>query len=108
MSLPPPARHVVDWMEELFPDEPDVAGALRASIAERSDRIDRAYEVVLGRRPRSTEVETARRFLTSQADLLRNQGGAGPRLPGVEPAEAAAWVDFALAMLNRNEFLYVP
>ena len=26
----------------------------------------------------------------------------------LDPAEAAAWVDFALAMLNRNEFLYVP
>ncbi|HXM55542.1 MAG TPA: GTP cyclohydrolase I [Candidatus Dormibacteraeota bacterium] len=47
MSLPPPARHVVDWMEELFPDEPHVAAALRESIAERSDRIDRAYREIL-------------------------------------------------------------
>ncbi len=27
---------------------------------------------------------------------------------GVEPAEAAAWVDFSLALFNCNEFLYVP
>ena len=26
----------------------------------------------------------------------------------VDPAEAAAWVDLALAMLNCNEFLYIP
>ena len=26
----------------------------------------------------------------------------------IDPAEAAAWVDFSLAMLNCNEFLYVP
>jgi hypothetical protein len=29
-------------------------------------------------------------------------------IPAIEPAEAAAWVDFALALLNSNEFLYVP
>ena len=28
--------------------------------------------------------------------------------PGDDRAEGAAWVDFALAMMNRNEFLYVP
>ena len=28
--------------------------------------------------------------------------------PQTDPAEAAALVDFALAMLNRNEFVYLP
>jgi hypothetical protein len=31
-----------------------------------------------------------------------------PLPEGFDQAEAAAWVDFALAMLNRNEFIYVP
>ena len=35
-------------------------------------------------------------------------GRALVRPPGTDPAEAAALVDFALAMLNRNEFVYLP
>ena len=61
---------------------------------------------------RADEIERARAFLTAQAELrsARRSGGEGRgmRLPGIEPAEAAAWVDFALALLNRNEFVYVP
>jgi hypothetical protein len=26
----------------------------------------------------------------------------------IDPARAASWIDLALAMVNRNEFLYLP
>ncbi len=79
------------------------------------ERIALAYKVVLGREPRPREIDQARSFLGSQSDLLHRQAEAGQTLArptffpeGTAPSMAAAWVDFARAMLNRNEFLYVP
>ncbi len=78
-------------------------------------RIGLAYKVVLGREARPQEVDQARSFLISQSDLLARQAEGGSPLArptftpeGMAPSLAAAWVDFARAMLNRNEFLYVP
>lgn len=77
--------------------------------------IDRAYRVVLARPPRGEEIARARTFIESQTSLLRQRVQRGLPVavpadvpPETESAEAAAWVDFALAMLNRNEFVYVP
>jgi Protein of unknown function (DUF1553)/Protein of unknown function (DUF1549) len=74
-----------------------------------------AYKVVLGRDPRPAEIERDRAFLISQADMLSRQAQAGQPLARptfiperLAPYLAAAWVDFCRAMLNRNEFLYVP
>ena len=79
------------------------------------ERIARAYRILLARDPRPAELATARTFLASQTALLRRQlaekgSVAAPTFLTIddEPAEAGAWVDFALAMLNRNEFVYVP
>jgi hypothetical protein len=78
-------------------------------------RVDRAYQLALGRQPQESERRTALDFLASQADLLRDRLRA--RLPvgvpagtpdNVDPAAAAALADFCLALLNRNEFVYVP
>ncbi len=77
-------------------------------------QIYRAYALALGRPPRSAELSAGLDFLTSQADLhrgrllLRQRVPAPPHVPdGVDPAHAAAMCDFALALMNRNEFLYV-
>ncbi len=79
------------------------------------EQINLIYKIVLGREPRANEVEQAQAFLSSQTGLLRKLAGEGHSLArptfaaeGIEPPLAAAWVDFARAMLNRNEFLYVP
>ncbi len=79
------------------------------------NQMNRIYTIVLGRSPRDNEVVQAKRFLASQSELLRRQAEAGTPfarpdfvVEGTEPALAAAWVDFARAMLNRNEFVYVP
>jgi hypothetical protein len=88
---------------------------LRDGGRQNDDRIKSVYKLVLAREPRSSEVERARSFVKAQAERIRNQAGDGRSLnrpagdvPPIEPAEAAAWVDFALALLNTNEFLYVP
>ena len=78
-------------------------------------KVIHVYRLVLGRPPRPTEVDRARTFLVKQAALHRRRVSEGR--PAAAPtfmtedddaAEGAAWVDFALAMLNRNEFVYVP
>jgi hypothetical protein len=88
---------------------------LRESGVSSQDRIKRAYQAVLARDPKPSEIERAESFLKSQADLVESQIRAGGKcsrpageIPTMRSAEAAAWVDFALAMLNCNEFLYVP
>jgi hypothetical protein len=83
---------------------------LREGAARVDDRIRRAYRFALAREPKAPEIERARSFLKDQAGRIRDQGrdGRPSGLPGGEPAEVAAWADLALALLNSNEFLYVP
>jgi hypothetical protein len=79
-------------------------------------RIQQAYLLVLCRCPSSGELERSRRFLSAQTDLIRQEikEGRSVMKPSglahqeLDAAAAAAWVDFALAMVNCNEFLYVP
>jgi hypothetical protein len=87
---------------------------LRECGADADRQVERAYRLALARPPRAAEAETARQFLAEQAGFLRAQqrGGQRVRLPadvpeGVDRFEAAALADFCLALLNRNEFLYV-
>jgi hypothetical protein len=87
---------------------------LRECGSDRDRQIDRAFRLALARPPRDLEKRLARDFLTSQTDLLRGRLRARerlaspPELPaGIDPAAAAALIDFCLALFNRNEFLYV-
>jgi hypothetical protein len=87
---------------------------LRECGARVESQIKRAYRVALSRPPRQAERALVRTFLTSQTALLRDrlrarQSVALPHQvpPGVEPAAAAALVDFCLALLNCNEFIYI-
>jgi hypothetical protein len=94
-----------------------LAGRILRESSEGADcRVRRAYRLVLCRDPAPAELDRACQFLASQAELLRQQNAAGRplnrptgcacELPN--PPAAAALVDFALAILNCNEFLYVP
>jgi hypothetical protein len=76
--------------------------------------IQRLYVLALGRGPQAAEVALVESFLTKQAQGLRSAGRRAddfvlpqPCPPGIPPAEAAAWVDVCLALLNSNEFIYV-
>ncbi|WP_337175539.1 DUF1553 domain-containing protein [Paludisphaera sp.] len=68
--------------ERLAREAPDVEG-----------RIRRAYRLVLCRDPAPDEAARAATFIAEQSAALD---------------EPAAWDDFALALLNCNEFLYIP
>ncbi len=61
---------------------------VREGGEDTDQRIRSAYQLVLAREPKQAEIERSRSF--------------------VKAAEQSAWVDFALALLNCNEFLYVP
>jgi hypothetical protein len=85
---------------------------LRESGAESDARIKLAYRLVLARDPNKDEYTRARNFVNSQTELVRREKratkGAACDCQGVDPAEASAWVDLSLALINCNEFLYVP
>jgi hypothetical protein len=77
-------------------------------------QVDRAYRLVHNRAPSDKERATISEFLQNQASILREQLARNDKvyvpesLPaGVEPAHAAAFVDFCHALLNSNEFVYM-
>ena len=53
---------------------------------DRDFQVRRAYKLALARAPRSDEMAIARKYFTNGGELA----------------------DFCLALLNRNEFVYVP
>ncbi len=80
-----------------------------------ADQVRRAYELVLCRAPAPGELARAEAFLASQGELIRKQQhgsatDADHRAldESVKARGAQALADFSLAMLNSNEFLYVP
>jgi hypothetical protein len=88
---------------------------MRAYGADSAALINGAYQLALSRDPSGEEKRMAEEFLASQAALIRQRLQARlsvalpPDIPeGVDPALAAALADFCLAMMNRNEFIYVP
>jgi Protein of unknown function (DUF1553)/Protein of unknown function (DUF1549) len=77
------------------------AKALAARVLDQpgddAGRIRTIYRIVLAREPRRVEIERARSFLKAQAERI-----------DCPARQRAAWTDLAQAMLNSNEFLYVP
>jgi hypothetical protein len=91
------------------------ARLLRECSGDEERLVDRAYRLALARSPQEAERRMAREFLAAQAALVRDRLRARqlvalpPGMPeNVDPAVAAAVGDFCLALMNRNEFLYVP
>jgi hypothetical protein len=73
----------------------------REAAEEPSRRIERAYEIALGRLPDDDERSGARSFLARQAALI------AVRSKDEKKAAAGALVDLCHALFNANEFLYV-
>jgi hypothetical protein len=77
-------------------------------------QVDRAYRLALSRPPNAEERQAVQEFLERQSGLLsgRLAKNEKPPLPdrvpaGMDPARAAAFVDFCHSLLNSNEFVYV-
>jgi hypothetical protein len=91
------------------------ARLLREAGPEPQRQVALAYRLALGRLPSDTEKGMASAFLASQTELLRDRlrNRLAVRLPAevpdaIDPAAAAALTDFCQALLNRNEFVYIP
>jgi Protein of unknown function (DUF1553) len=73
------------------------------------DGIGRAYQLVLARAPNAIELDRARKFLQAQSEKIGREERESNSAPvSTNSADQSAWTDFALALLNSNEFLYVP
>jgi hypothetical protein len=86
---------------------------LEKSADDADEQVKYAYRLALGRRPSSSELETAKQFLQQQSTVIteREQSGESLALPSHAPnsmqkAKAAALVDFCHVLLNSNEFVY--
>ncbi len=76
-------------------------------------QIDQAYRYAFQRPPKAKEKDLALTFFGRQESILAERIAAGAKLAlpsyvpdGVEPAHAAALVDFCHMLLNSNEFAY--
>jgi hypothetical protein len=83
------------------------------SVGEPARQIERAYLLAYARAPDSFEKDTVASFLHKQRSLIAGRAARGEKLAlpeavpaGIEPAYAAAMVDFCHMLLNSNEFVY--
>ena len=101
-------KYVLDWSRSL-------AGRVLGDTGlTREQQINRAYRIAFGRAPEPDEVTAVSEFLTKQTALVtgrmtRHEPVLLPdQIPaGTEQAFAAAFVDFAHALMSSNEFLYI-
>jgi Protein of unknown function (DUF1553)/Protein of unknown function (DUF1549) len=90
------------------------ARVLQDAAADANAQIERAYALAFARRPDAAERRQALAFLREQAALIQTRLDAKqpvalpPNCPvELDPARAAALVDFCHALFNANEFVYV-
>jgi len=98
---------VLDWARAL------AGRVLNDSGLSLDQQVDRAYRLALSRPPAAAERGAVLDFLDRQSALLKERLARNEKPPmpdalrgGMEPARAAAFVDFCHALLNSNEFLY--
>jgi hypothetical protein len=101
-------KYVLDWSREF------AGRVLNDGGLSPEQQIERAYRLAFSRSPKADEQQAVAEFLNKQTSLLaarlsRQEPVLLPdRLPtGMEPARAAAFVDFCHALMSSNEFLYV-
>ena len=99
---------VMDWSRAF------ASRVLNDSGLSIDQQVERAYRLALSRPPTAAERDAILEFLSRQSTLLggrlaRNEKPPVPdQIPaGMDPARAAAFVDFCRTLLNSNEFLYM-
>ena len=77
-------------------------------------QIERAYRIVFSRPPNAEERAAVNDFIDRQTVAISGRPASHEEAPmpipaatAIEPARAAAFVDFCQALLNSNEFLYM-
>jgi hypothetical protein len=83
---------------------------MRESTGPFRDRLNYAYEVVLGRPPSTHEAERMGKFFDDTSRTLQaNPQTVAALFPnqieGVPQSEAAAWVEVSRVLLNLDEFI---
>jgi hypothetical protein len=99
---------VVNWAQSL------AGRVLNDNGLTEQAQVERAYRLTYGRKASAEEQNIAANFFKTQTPTLQSRlnGTSKPPLPnnvpaGLDPARAAAWVDFCQMLLNSNEFLYI-
>ena len=89
------------------------AQAFAARALAAKDPVDSAFRAAYSRPPDGWEKDTVATFLEKQKRVIAAREAAGEKLAlpaaapaGMEPAYAAAFVDFCQMLLNSNEFVY--
>ena len=89
------------------------AQAFAGRVLASADPVSRVFELAYSRKPDGWEKDTVATFLEKQKKVIAARAAAGQpiALPlnvpaNLEPAAAAAFVDFCQMILNSNEFVY--
>jgi hypothetical protein len=98
---------VLEWAQSF------AAKILKEAGSDVSQQVDQAYKLAYSRSPSGSEKDTALTFFSRHNDILAERVLANEKLAlpayvpdGMEPAQAAALVDFCHMLLNSNEFVY--
>jgi hypothetical protein len=101
-------KFVLDWSRQF------AGRVLNDAGLSPDQQIDRAYRLAFSRSPKPEERQAVSRFLDEQSALIaarlqHNEKVLVPsKLPeGMDPAKAAAFVDFCHSLMSSNEFLYI-
>ncbi|MAT13169.1 MAG: hypothetical protein CMM02_19405 [Rhodopirellula sp.] len=95
------APQALFMMNSSLVDASTLALASSLIASNSSDRIERAYSVIMGRTPNEQEIVDA------QAYTQQVTGAASSAGIAIEDAELAAWQSFCRVLLSTNEFFYV-
>ena len=84
------------------------AFARRLLAIPQDDRIQRAFELAVARRPDAREAAVVRRLLANERDALQTKPAEAKLLASDDtdrPIELAAWTSVARALMNTDEFI---
>ena len=88
-------------MNSSLVDEATASLSGRLVTMDSSDRIDTAYDLLMGREPLEQEIANAQAYTQQVTEAAVAAGVA------TEEAEQAAWQSFCRVLLSSNEFFYV-
>lgn len=95
------APQALFMMNSSLVDEATSELATRLTALNGSERINRAYSIIMGRQPNEHEIANAQEY-TQQVTVTATAAGMA-----TEDAELAAWQSLCRVLLSTNEFFYV-